>query len=140
MYLVSKCLLGENCKYNGTNNKNEAVISFLKDKNYISVCPECLGGLTIPRNPSEISGEKVISSLGDDVTDMFKKGAEKTLEIAKINNVNIAILKQRSPSCGCGFIYDGTFSKTVKKGNGVTADLLLKNNIKILTEENFLNE
>ena len=122
MIIVSACLLGENCKYSGGNNKSENVIKYLEDKEYILVCPEQLGGLSTPRNPSEIitygnkdgndvlSGcTKVLSNKGIDVTKNFIQGAEETLKIAKEHNAKTAILKAGSPSCGYKKIYDGTF-------------------------------
>lgn len=134
-YLVSACLMGDNCKYNGLNNYNEDVVAFLSNKEYVKVCPECLGGLDIPRVPSEIKNSKVINKDNIDVTKEYQKGALKALEIAKHNNCNCAIFKSKSPSCGCGKIYDGTFSKKLISGNGITTSLLKKNNIKVYTED-----
>lgn len=145
MILVSACLLGINCKYNGDNNKNIKVIDYLKDKDFILVCPEQLGGLSTPRYPSEITnidgysvlkGESfVLNNKNKDVTDYFLKGAHETLKIAKIYNSKEAILKEGSPSCGCNFIYDGTFTGTKRFGNGVTAALLKSNGIKVISEK-----
>ncbi len=135
--LVSACLLGDNCKYNGGNNQNDELIDFLKNYEVIKVCPEVMGGLSIPRLSSEIKNGRVINTDNIDVTEYFKIGAEKTLEIAKKNNIKYAILKSNSPSCGCGKIYDGTFSHTLIDGNGITADLLSKNGIIILNENNY---
>lgn len=132
--LVSACLLGENCKYNGSNNRNEKVLDLEKYFDLVPVCPECFGGLPIPREPSEIKDGGVYSKSGNDVTDAFVDGAEKTLYIAEENNCFLALLKERSPSCGCGKIYDGSFTSTVIDGNGVTADLLLNNGITIYGE------
>ena len=101
----------------------------------IPVCPEQLGGLPTPREPSEQKGKKVVTKLGKDVTKNFKNGAKEVLKLAKRFNIKEAILKQRSPSCGCGQIYDGTFTGTIIKGDGVTAALLKKNRIKIISEE-----
>ena len=139
MILVSKCLLGGNCKYNGGNNFNEKVVEYLKDKEYEEICPECMGGLPTPRDASEInqSTGKVFSAKGKDVTENFTKGAEKSLEIAKKTNAHMAILKQSSPSCGFGTVYDGTFSNKKIKGNGITAQLLYENGLEILTEKDF---
>lgn len=134
-YIVSACLLGDNCKYNGENNYDENVFKFLENKEFIKVCPECLGGLSIPRIPSEICGDKVINKDGIDVTLEYNLGAKKTLKIAKENNCTCAIFKSRSPSCGCGEIYDGTFSKTIKNGDGITTKLLKENKIKVITNE-----
>ena len=138
-YVVSACLLGDNCKYNGGNNYNENVCKFLSNKEYIKVCPECLGGLSIPRLPSEIIGDKVINSSNIDVTLNYKKGAEETLKICQNENINCAIMKSRSPSCGCGKIYDGTFSKKLVDGDGITVRLLKEHEIKVLSEED-INE
>lgn len=132
--LVSACLLGENCKYNGTNNKNENVLALLEKFDFVPVCPECFGELPIPREPAERNADLVITKSGADVTKQFLDGAEKTLYIAKECNAPAALLKENSPSCGCGKIYDGTFSKVLKHGNGVTADLLLENDIQVFGE------
>lgn len=133
--LVSACLLGNNCKYDGTNNKNEKVLEYIKDKEVIPICPEIYGGLETPRVPSERNGERVITKEGKDVTVNFKKGAEETLYIAKLFNAKKALLKAKSPSCGNGIIYDGTFTHTKVNGNGVTTELLKNNGIEIITEE-----
>jgi uncharacterized protein YbbK (DUF523 family) len=134
--LVSACLLGINCKYDGTSNKNEKILKLARNFILIPVCPEILGGLPIPREPAEQKGKRVITRSGKDVTEYFEKGAKKVLKIAKILKIKKAILKQKSPSCGCGKIYDGTFSGKLIKGDGVTAKLLKKNGIKVFTEEN----
>lgn len=135
MILVSACLVGENCKYNGENNRNEKVLEFLADKEYITICPEVLGGLETPRVPSEIKGDKVINKEGEDVTKNFVSGALRALEIAKENNPELIILKAKSPSCGLGKIYDGSFSNTLKNGNGIACQLLIENGYKIITEK-----
>lgn len=145
MILVSACLLGINCKYNGENNKNEEVENFLKDKKFIIACPEQLGGMTTPREPSEIvrldgydviNGKtSVINNQRLDVTKKFKKGAEETLKIAKLYNCKEAILKEGSPSCGTNYIYDGTFTGKKKNGVGVTTALLRESGIKVISEK-----
>ena len=137
--LVSGCLLGLNCKYSGNNNLVEEIRA-LKDKyNLIPVCPEQLGGLATPRDPAEIIvvGEdiKVITKNGIDVTRGYAQGAIETLKLAKMFNCQVAILKQRSPSCGNGKIYDGTFSSKLINGDGITAKLLKENGIKISSED-----
>ncbi|MDO9577738.1 MAG: DUF523 domain-containing protein [Candidatus Cloacimonadales bacterium] len=137
MILVSACLAGIKCKYDGKDNAHEKIIELVRQGLTIPVCPEQLGGLPTPRPPSEITGQNVITIDGINVTENFQKGAEETLRIAKLVNCKKAILKQRSPSCGFGFIYDGTHSGKVIEGNGITAELLHKNGIKILTEEDF---
>ena len=135
--IVSACLLGDNVKYNGENNYCEDLANFLKNYEVIRVCPEVMGGLTIPRSPSEKKGERVINSENIDVTKEFEIGASKTLEIALKNNVKIAILKKNSPSCGCGKIYDGTFTHTITNGDGITTTLLKKHGIITLNEDNY---
>ena len=135
--LVSACLLGENCKYSGESNYNQKVIDFLKESGCtpVLVCPEVMGGLPTPRVPAEIRGEQVVTADGRDVTMEFMRGAQLVLKTAKENDCSLAVLKERSPSCGCGRIYDGTFSKTVIAGDGITARLLKSAGIRILGEE-----
>ncbi len=135
MKICSACLLGINCRYDGKSKPNKKVLELSKKEILIPVCPEQLGGLPIPRGPYEIKDGKVVSNSRENVTNEFKKGAEETLKITKLFNVKKAILKQKSPSCGCGQIYDGTFSGKIIKGDGITAALLKKNGIKIITEE-----
>ncbi len=140
--LVSACLLGVACRYDGKSKGVEKIIELSGKYNLIPVCPEQLGGLPTPRVPSERLDNRVVNSNGEDVTNEYKKGAEETLRLAKIFHCPLAILKAKSPSCGCGKIYDGSFSKNLIEGNGITTDLLLKNNIKVINEdsiENILN-
>ena len=132
--LVSACLLGVACRYDGKRKPNEAVIALKEKYNLIPVCPEIMGGLPTPRLPSEIRGETVIMENGDDVTDKYSKGAEETLRLARLFGCGKAVLKEKSPSCGSGRIYDGTFSKTLTEGNGVTAGMLLANGIMVAGE------
>lgn len=132
--LVSACLLGLNCKYNGGNNEKEKVLKYLEDKEIIPVCPEIFGGLTTPRAASEIRGDKVVNILGEDVTANFQRGAEETLKLAKKFGIKKALLKTKSPSCGKDKIYDGTFTNTLIAGEGITAKLLNENNIEIISE------
>ena len=134
---VSSCLLGINCKYNGKSNYNEDIIKLKEKYEIIPICPEVLGGLPTPRIPSEIINNKVINQEGTDVTLEYVTGANKALQILKENNIKIAILKAKSPSCGKGEIYDGTFSHTIIEGNGITANLFLENDILVLNEYNF---
>lgn len=122
--LISACLMGQNCKYNGGNNYTPLVEELKKRYELVPVCPECFGGLPIPHPPSERVGERVVAKTGEDVTAAFRLGAEKTLEIAKAQGVTKAVLKERSPSCGYGAVYDGTFTGTVVPGSGVAAELL----------------
>ena len=139
MILVSACLLGINCKYNGGNNFNQKIFDLVKEGKAIPVCPEQLGGLKTPRIPSEIKivdGKRyVINSEGEDVTENFEKGAVEVLELAKKLGIKKAILKSKSPSCGLNKIYSGNFDKQLIDGNGITADLLVKNGIEVLTSD-----
>ena len=132
--LVSACLLGINCKYNAENNQNIFVQSLAENHTLIPVCPEQLGGLPTPRIPSERSKDKVFTKDGKEVTAEYRKGAGEALKIAQGSHCTAAILKERSPSCGSGQIYDGTFTKTSIPGNGVTAELLRKNGIAVFHE------
>ena len=137
MKLCSACLIGIECRYNGKSKPNMKVIELAKREALIPVCPEQLGGLATPREPQERIGKRVVTKTGIDVTENFNKGAKQVLLIAKILGIKEAILKQRSPSCGCGQIYDGTFSDKVINGDGVTTALLRRNNIKVVSEEDF---
>lgn len=132
--IISACLLGENCKYNGGNNYCREAALLSEWFNLIPVCPECFGGLSVPRMPNEIINGRVLSKDGADNTQAYEDGAEKTLYIANENNCCYAVLKERSPSCGFGRIYDGTFSGVLTDGNGITADLLDRNGIRIFGE------
>lgn len=131
--LVSACLLGTNCKYSGGNNYSEEVMEFLKDYEIIPICPEQLGGLPTPRPASEIIGDKVMNNEGTDVTSNYQKGAEEALKIAQLLGIKKALLKAKSPSCGNGKIYDGTFSGILTTGDGITTKLLKENNIEVIT-------
>jgi uncharacterized protein YbbK (DUF523 family) len=135
MKLCSACLLGITCRYDGKSARNRKVIMLLKAETLIPVCPEQLGGLPTPREPAEIRGERVITRSGKDVTENFKRGAKEVLKIAQLYGIKEAIMKQGSPSCGCGEIYDGTFSGKTIKGDGVTTALLKKNGIKVISEK-----
>ena len=130
-FVVSACLTGQNCKYNGSSNLDPELLSFLRNHEYITVCPEVLGGLPIPRAPSEIKNKQVINNTGIDVTENFKKGALLALKAALNFGAEAAILQPRSPSCGFGQIYDGSFTKTLTAGNGIFTQLLTEHNIKI---------
>ena len=134
--IISACLLGFDCKYNGGNNRMEdaAIAALRKRFELIPVCPECCGGLPTPRTPSERLGDRVVSKTGADVTEQFEKGALATLSLAQSFSVKAAVLKSNSPSCGSGQIYDGTFSSTVVAGDGITAALLKKNGIAVFGE------
>lgn len=134
--LISKCLLGENVKYSGGNNKieNPIIERWQKEGRLIPICPEVEGGLPTPRPPSEIQGELVINNLGCDVTRQFVSGAEAACEKAKSTGAKYALMKQGSPSCGSKKIYDGTFSGTKIKGMGITAKMISDMGIRIFDE------
>lgn len=134
---VSSCLLGICCKYNGKSNYNKEICELQKYYQLVPICPEVLGGLGIPRVPSEIVKDQVINQNGDNVTNNYIEGANKAYQILKENNIKVAILKSKSPSCGYKEIYDGTFSHALIEGNGVTTKLFLDNGIKIYNEHNF---
>jgi uncharacterized protein YbbK (DUF523 family) len=139
---VSACLLGINCRYDGKNSYNEKVKKFLEDKDFFVFCPEQLGGLSTPRMPSEIidySKEIVKNKNGEDVSENFKKGAEESIKIIEMLKPDTLILKEKSPSCGVKKIYDGTFSGTLKEGNGILSKYLRekKLKIKIISDEDF---
>ena len=133
--LISHCLLGENCKWNGRNNARELLLNIQDKVEFIPVCAEVFGGLPIPRFPSEIVNDKVINEVGLDVTKNYMEGAKKVLEIALKNDVKYAIFKERSPSCGVHQIYDGSFSRKIIDGKGMTTRLLEENGIKVYSDE-----
>lgn len=133
--LVSACLLGKNCKYNGGNNLNQGVLEFIEGHEVIGVCPEQLGGLSTPRLPAEIVDGVVTNKEGVSVDAEFRKGAQSALAAALENKVDLAILQSRSPSCGVKEIYDGSFSGKKIKGQGVFAKLLSAHGIKVLDTE-----
>jgi len=149
MILVSACLVGINCKYNGANNFNQEVIDLVNKGGAVPVCPEQLGGCPTPRNCAEIVGgtaidvlsgdSKVLRNNGQDGTSEFIKGARETLKIAKLLGINKAILKSKSPSCGFGKVYNGEFSGQLIDGNGITAQLLVDNGIKVIDENSLKN-
>ncbi|ACL76587.1 DUF523 domain-containing protein [Ruminiclostridium cellulolyticum] len=145
MILVSACLAGLDSKYNGKNNYNGYIEKLVREGKAIMICPEQMGGLPTPRDSCEIAcgagGDvlagkaKVIDSKGQNQTEKFLKGARETLKVARLYNIKKAILKSKSPSCGFGRIYDGTFSGKLIEGNGVTAELLSGNGFEVMTEE-----
>lgn len=140
--LISACLIGDKTKYDGKSNYHPLIKELLTKYELIPFCPEVEGDLPIPRKPSERQKDKVIMSNGKDVTINFNKGAQRALNICKALGIEIAILKERSPSCGVNEIYDGTFKHNVIEGMGVTTELLRKKGIKVISEddiESFLN-
>ncbi len=138
MYLVSACLAGAPCRYDGNSKGDQRIIDLVNRGEAVPVCPEQLGGLTTPRASCEIRGDRIVNKEDRDCTAEFELGAERTLAIAKALGITKAILKAKSPSCGCGRIYDGTFSGTLIDGNGKAAELLLKHGIEVYTENDFL--
>lgn len=145
MILVSACLIGINCKYNGDNNESDEVKEYLKDKRFVPICPEQLGGLSTPRIPSEIVGgdginvlnnkAKVIDKNGKDVTFEFIKGATESLKIAQLYNCKEAILKANSPSCSNKYIYSGKFDGSKIDGLGVTTALFKQYGVRVISEK-----
>ena len=133
--LVSACLLGVECRYDGTGKEIKEVTDFIKEHHLIPVCPEILGGLPTSRVPSEIQTDRRVQMKdGRDVTEQYQKGAMEALKLAKLYNCEYAILKERSPSCGNGEIYDGSFTGTRIPGQGITAELLTKNGVEVFGE------
>ena len=133
--MVSACLLGENCKYNGGSNRNEKLLCLLEGHTVIPVCPEVLGGLPVPRVPAEIVNGKVMNREGKSVDAEFREGAGKALEIARKEKPDIIILQSRSPSCGVNEIYDGSFSGKLIPGHGVFAALALESGFQVVDAE-----
>ncbi len=137
--LVSACLLGEHCRWDGGTNRCEAVIRFCEGQEVIPVCPECAGGLGTPRLPAEIRGGVVVNRAGESVDAAFREGAARCLAKADGRPVTLAVLKARSPSCGTGQIYDGTFTGTLIPGDGVFAALLKEKGIRVIPETDVEN-
>ena len=141
--LISACLVGDKCKYDGKSNYSPKIKDLLEKYELVPFCPEVEGGLKTPRIPSEIKNDKVINQKGIDVTRAFEEGANKALTICKYLNINIAILKEKSPSCGVHEIHDGSFNNRIIPGQGVLTKLLIKNGIRVISEneiEEFLKE
>ena len=137
--LVSACLVGVNCKYSGGNNALPPELLAALEEKYrlVPICPERDGGLPTPRLPSERKGKRVLNRAGEDVTEAFRRGAQLALETARREGCRLALLKERSPSCGSGEIYDGSFSGTLIPGNGVAAALLKEHGIAVFGETEF---
>jgi len=138
--LVSACLMGVRCRYNGEGEWDGQVRLLMGEHHLIPVCPEIMGGLATPRDPAEIIGGRVMTCSGKDVTDEYKKGAEEILALARSFGCTHAILKKRSPSCGRGRIYDGTFTGTLTDGDGIAAGLLELHGIHVCGEGEFIEE
>jgi len=140
MILVSSCLLGLCCRYDGKEKEYEGIHTFLKNKAYIPICPEQMGGLPTPRKPAEIVSLeplKIMTEEGD-VTAEFVKGVEEVKKLILRHDIELAILKSKSPSCGRYERYDGTFTRTLIKGSGILASMLLDKNIKVINEEDIM--
>lgn len=137
--LVSACLLGTPCRYDGASKPCPSVLALQETYELLPVCPEVMGGLPTPRTPSEIIGSRVMMKSGRDVTENYRRGAEEALRIARENNCTLAILKEKSPSCGSGAIYDGSFTGTLTHGDGVAAALLKAHGIRVVGESEITN-
>ncbi len=138
--VVSACLLGHNCKYNGGNNRSQAVLDMLKGHEVLPLCPEVMGGLPTPRTPAEIRDGKVRNAKGEDIDIFFRRGVEKAMEKLQGQTIDLAILQSRSPSCGVKQIYDGTFSKQLIYGRGLFAQALAEAGIPLLDAEDLLQK
>jgi uncharacterized protein YbbK (DUF523 family) len=132
--LVSACLLGTACRYDGASRPCEAVIALKQKHTVIPVCPEVLGGLPTPRIPAERVDDRVVRRDGVDVSAEYERGAREVLRLAQLNGARVAILKEKSPACGSGQIYDGSFTATLTDGDGVCAALLKEHGIRVLGE------
>lgn len=140
---ISACLIGVNCTYRGNSNHRDVFEKLFKEGRCIAFCPEVLGGLPTPRTPSEVISDqplKVVMKDGEDVTHAYQSGAQKALAILQAYHIDTVVLKSRSPSCGVGAIYDGTFSGTLVDKDGVTARFLKENGVSCFTEDEFLEE
>ncbi len=135
--MVSACLIGRNCKYSGGNNLNENVMRFLDGKQIIPICPEVMGGLTVPREPCELRYGKAVDRTGRVVDEYLRKGAMKCIALARQEKVNLVILKENSPSCGIRQVYDGSFTGKLVPGRGIFADMVVREGIPVLSEKDF---
>ena len=133
-YVVSACLAGCKCRYDGKDNLCPKVKQLVEEGRAVTVCPEVMGGMTTPRIPSERKDGKIVNSIGEDNTKYFELGVEKSIEIVKEHNIKKAILQAKSPSCGNKYIYDGTFSKTLVEGKGLLAEKLSEIGVEIYDE------
>ncbi len=132
--LISACLMGVRCRYDGGTQRLDCLDELMARHVLVPVCPEVLGGLPTPREPSEIVGERVLARTGEDVTAAFAQGAEEAVRIARLSGCTCALLKERSPSCGCGEVYDGTFSGGKRPGDGMTARRLMEAGVRVIGE------
>lgn len=132
--LVSACLLGVSCRYDGQSKAYPLVEELCRRHQVVPICPEQLGGLSTPRTPAERQGERVVTRSGGDVTAQYRRGAEEVVRLAKLLGCTVAVLKERSPSCGSGQIYDGSFTGTLTDGYGVAAEALQRAGTRVLGE------
>lgn len=132
--IISACLLGVPCRYDGKSKPMERLEELRKCVALLPICPECAGGLSTPRVPAEITGDRVVNREGVDVTEAYQKGARRSLELALREECGVALLKEKSPSCGKGRVYDGSFSGCLREGNGVCASLFLQSGIAVFGE------
>ena len=137
--LISACLLGEPCRYDGKSSQHSELLELLKDRPFIPVCPEVAGGLPTPRPPAEITGNRVLRENGEDVTSHFTSGSELCRDKGLAEKTTLAILKSRSPACGCGQVYDGSFTGTLVDGDGIFTQTLKAAGIDCIPDEDFLN-
>ena len=137
--LISACLLGENCRYDGNSSKSSELVELIHNYKLIPVCPEVVGGLPTPRPPAEIKGDQVFRENGEDVTSQFIKGAEFCRDKGISEKATLAILKSRSPASGVGQIYDGSFTKTLVEGNGIFTQTLKADGIACISDEEYLS-
>ena len=132
--LVSRCLFGDACRYDGASRPCPGVEKLRERFTVVPICPECDGGLPVPRPAGERRGDLIVTRDGRDLTAPYKRGAEAALQKARETGATVALLKSRSPSCGVGQIYDGSFSGKLTEGDGVTAELLKANGIAVFPE------
>lgn len=133
--LISACLVGDNCRYDGKNNLSPKIAALLEKYELVPFCPECEGGLKTPRTPSERQGDKVITKDGRNVTKQYERGAELAWNICFYLKIKVAILKENSPSCGVHKIHDGSFSGKLIEGVGTTTELLKEKGINVISED-----
>ncbi|MBW9145836.1 DUF523 domain-containing protein [Clostridium sp. CM027] len=135
--LVSACVIGQNCKYNGGNNLNRSVVEFIQRHTVIEICPELLTGMKCPRACAEIVNGIVMSENGENVDAEYRKGVELAMEKIKGQKIDLAILQSRSPTCGVNTIYDGSFSGTLIEGHGLFTEAIIEKGIRVVDSENF---
>jgi len=136
--LISACLIGEPCRFDGQSKERTDLLDLLKEYNLIAVCPEVAGGLPTPRPPAEITGTQVLRENGEDVTAQFQTGSQECLDRGITENTSRAILKSRSPACGCGQIYDGTFTGKLIDGDGIFTQTLKTAGIECISDKDYL--